>query len=273
MMLGSWPISRSSPVDTLDKTSALAPSGLSRVQAHRTRGKETRRAIAPILVGERVALPAREPDRYLDFAGPRLAPLANINTGRARPAFLQSLRSTASEGLLVLTARSPDAYVGGPCDSQEASFDPSPAFHREDSAFAVPSTPTSSSSSSSSSLPSSSGMIDSPESVRVAIADRADCQPPDAVDRRARNVNDKSSRVRARSRSGVSGGPRHARCSRGEIDDRSCAPVAPAARLAHFYSDERARPSFASSTNSIFSFGFFLFFFLVSIDWIFLAKD
>lgn len=149
--------------------------------------------------------------------------------------------------------------MGGPCDCQEASFDPSSAFHREDSAFAVPSTPTSSSSSSSSSsslpsssLPSPSGMIDSPESVRVAIVDRADCQPPDAVDRRARNVNDKSSRVRARSRSGVSGGPRHARCSRGEIDDRSCAPVAPAARLAHFYSDERARPSFASSTNSIF---------------------
>jgi len=38
-------------------------------------------------------------------------------------------------------------------------------------------------------------------------------------------------------RSGVCGGPRHARCSRGEIDDRSCAPAAPAARFS-FFSDE-----------------------------------
>lgn len=73
----------------------------------------------------------------------------------------RSSRSRASKGLLVLTARSPDAYVGGPCNCQEASFDRSPAFHREDSALAVPSTPTSSSSSSLPSLSSSSRSLPS----------------------------------------------------------------------------------------------------------------
>lgn len=123
---------------------------------------------------------------------------ANINTGRARPAFppvsLQGLFHRLSdllEGLLVLTARSPDAYVDGPCDCQEASFEPSPAFHREDSA--VPSTPTSSSSSSSSSLPSSSlpsGMIDSNQCViGSSIAPTVNLRTPSIAARATSTTN------------------------------------------------------------------------------------
>lgn len=118
---------------------------LSIVQTHRTRGKETRVLSAregPIDISIfRGSRASRECKHHPRAGGRRRAPALSLAS------MFQSVERGVSRGPLALffalTARSPDAYVGGPCNCRrmrrEATFDRPPAFRREDSAFAVPS--------------------------------------------------------------------------------------------------------------------------------------